>query len=43
MNDTTYLNFRDLFLGFPLAYGTDEGGCRWADVDAMWEKHLSGE
>ena len=43
MNDTTYLNFRDLFLGFPLAYGTDEGGCRWADVDTMWEKHLSGE
>ena len=43
MNENTIISFRDLFLGFPLAYGTDEGGCRWADVDSMWEKHLSGE
>ena len=43
MNEDAIISFRDLFLGFPLAYGTDEGGCRWADVDAMWEKHLSGE
>tara|TARA_Y100000310_G_scaffold322915_1_gene382619 strand:+ start:7022 stop:8053 length:1032 start_codon:yes stop_codon:yes gene_type:complete len=43
MNNNTLISFRDLFLGFPFAYGTDEGGCRWADVDTMWEKHLSGE
>ena len=43
MNENAIISFRGLFLGFPLAYGTDEGGCRWADVDSMWEKHLSGE
>jgi len=35
---------RNLFIGFNLAYGTDVGGCRWADVDdALLEKHLTGE
>jgi len=36
--------FRLLFQGFPLAYGTDEGGCRWSDVDdELIGRHLSGE
>lgn len=43
MNEDTIISFRNLFLGFPLAYGTDEGGCRWADVDTMWHEHLLGE
>jgi len=36
--------FRLLFQGFPLAYGTDEGGCRWSEVDdELISRHLSGE
>ena len=41
MNEFTVL---DLFNGFRYAYGTDAGGCRWANVDAdLVARHLSGE
>jgi hypothetical protein len=44
MSDYPANAFRALFQGFPLAYGTDEGGCRWAGVgDELVERHLSGE
>jgi hypothetical protein len=34
----------ELFSGFDLAYGTDEGGCRWQPLtDELAERHLSGE
>lgn len=37
-------SMKNLFEGFPYAYGTDEGGCRWADVtDSLFERHLTGE
>ena len=44
MSDLPVPQFRILFTGFPLAYGTDEGGCRWAEVDDdLLERHLTGE
>ena len=35
---------KKLFEGFPYAYGTDEGGCRWSEVtDSLFQRHESGE
>ena len=44
MSDLPAPQFRILFTGFPFAYGTDAGGCRWAEVDDdLLERHLTGE
>ena len=46
MSDLHYESsrFLDLFHGFPFAYGTDEGGCRWGNVDLdLIGRHLTGE
>ena len=35
--------FKNVFQGFPYAYGTDVGGCRWISVSTeLIENHLSG-
>ena len=35
--------FKNVFQGFPYAYGTDSGGCRWISVSTeLIENHLSG-
>jgi hypothetical protein len=34
---------KDIFEGFPYAFGTDEGGCRWAPVTSeTYKRHLEG-
>ena len=36
-------DFKSLFTGFPNAYGTDEGGCKWEKVTAdLIDRHLAG-
>ena len=35
--------FGIVFQGFPYAYGTDAGGCRWVPVSTeLLEQHLEG-
>ena len=35
--------FSMVFQGFPYAYGTDSGGCRWTPLSTeLFERHLEG-
>ena len=35
--------FSNVFQGFPYAYGTDSGGCRWTPLSTeLFERHLEG-
>ena len=43
MDEAAANSFGNVFQGFPHAYGTDSGGCRWAPVSTeLLERHLEG-
>ena len=43
MDEAAANSFGNVFQGFPYAYGTDSGGCRWAPVSTeLLERHLEG-